>query len=137
MMMRFIDTHRDAYGVEPIGDVLPIAPSLYYERRARQHNPERRPPRVRRDERLSRQIQRAGHEEHQGHGGRTVWQRLRREGAPGARCTVGLLMRQLGLHGVIRARKFKRTTCPDTAAVRPPDLVTRRFVATRANQLWV
>ncbi len=46
-------------------------------------------------------------------------------------------MRQLGLHGVIRGRKFKTTTCPDTAAVRPPDLVTRQFVATRPNQLWV
>src|SRR5262245_53786913 len=60
VMMRFIDTHR----VEPICDVLPIAPSLYYERRARQHNAERWPPRVRRDERRSRQIQRAWHEEH-------------------------------------------------------------------------
>jgi putative transposase len=54
-----------------------------------------------------------------------------------ARCTVERLMRQLGLRGVIRGRKFKRTTCPSTVAVRPPDLVTRRFVATRPNQLWV
>ena len=46
-------------------------------------------------------------------------------------------MRQLGLHGVIRGSKVKRTTCPDTAAVRPADLVTRRFMATRPNQLWV
>src|SRR5262245_47892982 len=137
MMMRFIDTHRDAYGVEPICDVLPIAPSLYYERRARQHNPERRPPRVRRDERLSCQIQRAWHEEHEVYGARKVWKHLRREGEPVARCTVERLMRQLGLHGMVRARKFKQTTYPDTAAVRPPDLVTRRFVATRRNQLWV
>ena len=46
-------------------------------------------------------------------------------------------MRQLGLRAVIRGRTFKRTTRPDTAAVRPPDLVMRRFVATRPNQLWV
>jgi hypothetical protein len=26
MMVRFIDAHRDAYGVEPICDVRPIAP---------------------------------------------------------------------------------------------------------------
>ena len=50
MMVQFVDAHRDAYGVEPICDVLPIAPSLYYELRARQHDPERRPPRTRRDE---------------------------------------------------------------------------------------
>jgi putative transposase len=29
-MIAFIDDHRDAYGVEPICRVLPIAPSTYY-----------------------------------------------------------------------------------------------------------
>jgi hypothetical protein len=100
MMVRFIDAHQDTYGVEPICDVLPIAPSLYHERRARQRDPERRPPRVRRDERLGRQIQRAWHEEHEVYGARKVWKHLRREGEPVARCTVERLMRQLGLHGV-------------------------------------
>ena len=137
MMVRFIDTHRDAYGVEPICDVLPIAPSLYYELGARQRDPARRPPRARRDERLSCQIERAWHEEHEVYGARKIWKHLRREGEPVARCTVERLMHQLGLQGVTRRRKFKRTTCPDTRAVRPPDLVTRRFVATRPNQLWV
>jgi hypothetical protein len=60
MMLRFIDAHRDAYGVEPICDVLPIAPSLYYEWRARQRDPERRPRRARRDDVLSREIRRCG-----------------------------------------------------------------------------
>ena len=45
-MVRFIDAHRDEYGVEPICDVLPIAPSLYNELRARQGDSERRPPRA-------------------------------------------------------------------------------------------
>src|SRR5262245_42136553 len=129
MMEPFSDTSRDAYGVEPICDVLPIAPSLYYEQRARQHHPERRPPRVRRDERLSRQIQRAWHEEHEVYGARKVWQHLRREGEPVARCTVERLMRQLGLHGVMRGRKFKRTTRPGTAAVRPPVSRVTQFSA--------
>jgi hypothetical protein len=31
-MIAFIDEHRDAYGVEPICRVLPIAPSTYHER---------------------------------------------------------------------------------------------------------
>ena len=35
------------------------------------------------------------------------------------------------------AEKFKRTTCPDTTAAHPADLVSRRFVARRPNQLWV
>lgn len=45
-------------------------------------------------------------------------------------------MRELGLAGVVRGRRFK-TTIPDEAAVRPRDLVQRNFVATRPNQLWV
>ena len=34
-MKAFIDDHRQAYGVEPICKVLPIAPSTYYEHAAR------------------------------------------------------------------------------------------------------
>ena len=33
--MSFIDAHREAYGVEPICAELPIAPSTYYESKAR------------------------------------------------------------------------------------------------------
>jgi hypothetical protein len=29
MMVAFIDAHREAYGVEPICAVVPIAPSVY------------------------------------------------------------------------------------------------------------
>ena len=47
-MVTFIDDQRAVYGVEPICAVLPIAPSVYYERRARCRDPNRRPPRVRR-----------------------------------------------------------------------------------------
>lgn len=35
-MVRFIDTYRDAYGVEPICAVLPIAPATYHAHKARQ-----------------------------------------------------------------------------------------------------
>ena len=51
-MVAFIDDHRDAYGVEPICDVLPIAPSTYYGHRARRLDPAKRPERHKRDERL-------------------------------------------------------------------------------------
>ena len=40
-MIAFIDDHRDAYGVEPICKVLPIAPSTYHAHAARRANPER------------------------------------------------------------------------------------------------
>ena len=35
-MVAFIDAHRAEYGVEPICAELPIAPSTYYELKARQ-----------------------------------------------------------------------------------------------------
>ena len=53
-----------------------------------------------------------------------------------ARCTVARLMRALGLRGVRRGKRC-RTTVPDEAAVRPADLVCRRFAAARPDQLWV
>jgi len=48
-MTAFIDEHRNAYGVEPICSVLPIAPSTYYEQKARQADPSRLPERARCD----------------------------------------------------------------------------------------
>ena len=136
-MVGFINDHRDADGVEPICAVLPIAPSRYYELRARQRCPDRRPVRARRDEALGGHIRRVWRENREVYGVRKVWKQLRREGRPTARCTVARLMRQLGLQGVVRGRTFKTTTIPDAAALRPPDLVTRRFTASRPNQLWV
>jgi transposase InsO family protein len=37
----------------------------------------------------------------------------------------------------VRGHASRRTTVPDTTTLRPPDLVTRQFEATRPNQLWV
>jgi putative transposase len=46
-------------------------------------------------------------------------------------------MRQIGLHGVIRGGRYKKTTIVDEEAQRPADLVNRDFTADRPNQLWV
>ena len=136
-MVAFIDEHRETFGVEPICGVLPIAPSLYYELKARERDPHRRPGRARRDEELCEHVRRVWRENREVYGVRKVWKQLRREGQAVARCTVARLMRHLGLAGVVRGRKFTVTTIPDTAAARPPDLVTRQFNAVRPNQLWV
>jgi hypothetical protein len=40
-MVAFIDDHREAYGVEPICRVLPIAPSTYYAVKRIEREPER------------------------------------------------------------------------------------------------
>jgi len=48
-MIAFIDDHRDAYGVESICRVLPIAPSTYHERVAQRQDPTRLSARARQD----------------------------------------------------------------------------------------
>jgi transposase InsO family protein len=136
-MVTFIDEQRDEYGVEPICKVLPIAPSTYYEQKARQADPDRLPPRVRRDAMLSDEIQRVWDDNFQVYGARKVWRQLGREGQQVARCTVERLMRQMGLQGATRGRRRKVTTIVAETASRPVDLVDRDFTAQRPNQLWV
>lgn len=136
-MVAFIDEHRERFGVEPICAVLPIAPSVYYEHKRRQREPERRAARVVSDELLSGHIRRVWLENKEVYGPRKVWRQLKREGHEVARCTVERLMQVLGLQGAVRGRRFKVTTTPAAEALRPTDLVTRQFTATRPNELWV
>jgi transposase InsO family protein len=135
-MVSFIDAHREVYGVEPICEHLPIAPSVYYEHKRRQAEPERVAARTRRDAELVTEIARVHEANFRVYGARKVWLQLKREGTDVARCTVERLMRAQGLEGARRGRRC-RTTIPDTAAERRPDLVKRQFTATRPDQLWV
>jgi len=136
-MVDFIDQHRDAYGVEPICDVLPIAPSTYHEHRGRLRDPEKRPDRAKRDDDLRPEVRRVFDENFAVYGAEKVWRQLVREEVSVARCTVERLMRDMGLRGAVRGRAWKVTTVPDDAAARPKDLVHRKFTAPRSNQLWV
>jgi putative transposase len=135
-MVAFIDDYRSEYGVEPICRQLPIAPSVYYERKARETDPRRLPERAVRDAALREEVERVWKENFGVYGARKVWRQLLREGFDVARCTVERLMRAMGLRGVVRGRKVK-TTIPDDLAERPRDLVKRDFTAIRPNQLWV
>ena len=135
-MTSFMDTHRGAYGVEPICAVLPIAPSTYYERKAREGGDSRCAPRERRDDQLREQIRRVWEENFRVYGVRKVWRQLHREGIVVARCTVARLMRELGLRGVVRGRPVKTTT-PVAKPPCPADRVNREFQARRPNALWV
>jgi len=136
-MVRFIDSHREAYGVESICAVVPIAPSTYFLHKAQQRDASTRSARAQRDEALRAAIQRVWDENEQVYGPRKVWKQLRREGVTVARCTVARLMRALGLKGTGRGRAWVVTTRQDRAANRPVDRVDRLFTATRPNQLWV
>ncbi len=135
-MIAFIDGHKHECGVESICAELPIAPSTYYEHKARKRHPQRAPERERRDTWLCREIQRVWQESKQRYGARKVWRQLQREGVSVARCTVERLMRREGWQGVSRGCKL-RTTISDEATARPADLVDRNFTAPGPDRLWV
>jgi putative transposase len=135
-MIAFIDDHREAYGVEPICRVLPIAPSTYHECAARRRDPARLSARARRDGELKPEIVRVFAENFGVYGVRKVWRQMKREGFNVARCRVERLMRDLGLQGVIRGKPV-RTTISDKATPCPLDQVNRQFHAPAPNRLWV
>jgi len=110
---------------------VPIAPSTYYDQVNRE--PTRRELR---DEALKPEIMRVHAANYGVYGARKVWLALNREGIGVARCTIERLMTELGLSGAIRG-KARKTTIADPAAVRPADLVQRRFGPPAPNRLWV
>ena len=135
-MIAFIDDHREAYGVEPICKVLPIAPSTYHAHIAQRIDASKRSARAQRDAELKIEVQRVFAENFGVYGVRKVWRQLRREGFTVARCTVERLMASLGLQGAIRGKPV-RTTISDKAVACPLDHVNRQFHALRPNALWV
>jgi putative transposase len=137
MMVRFIDDHRQVFGVESICAVVPIAPSTYFRHKAQQADPSQRSARALRDEVLRAIIRRIWEENHHVYGPRKVWKQMGREGLHEARCRVRRLMREMGLVGAVRGRAWTTTTEPAPTADQPSDLVDRHFTATRPNQLWV
>ena len=110
---------------------LKIAPSTYYAALTRPKSERRK-----RDEELMPEITRVYKENYEVYGADKIWHELNRQGIQVGRGRVERLMRQLGLHGVLRG-KTVRTTVSDKDGVRAKDLVKRRFVAGAPNRLWV
>jgi putative transposase len=135
-MASFMEAHRDAHGVEPICDVLPIAPSTYYDHLAKRADPARRSDRARRDEDLRPEIRRVLEGNWSVYGVRKVWRQLRREGFDVARCRVARLMKGMDIQGIIRGKPHK-TTIPDKKQPCPLDQVNRQFRAPAPNMLRV
>lgn len=135
-MVEFIDREREVYGVEPICEVLPIAPSTYYRNKHLARHPQQRCARVQHDEWLAPEIARVYEDNNGVYGARKIWKQLKRESIQVARCTVERLMRGLGLEGVRRGKRCV-TTIPDELADKPLNLVNRQFTAQRPNQIWV
>jgi putative transposase len=135
-MVVFIDQHKAQCGVEPICRQIQIAPSSYYEHKARERDPDRLPNRLKRDRELERDIQRVWESNFKVYGANKIWRQLLREDIRVARCTVERLMKKIGIQGIRRGKKCW-TTIADDLLDRPTDKVNRQFVATRPNQLWV
>ncbi len=136
-MVRFIDENKEAYGVEPMCKVLPIAPSTYYAHKAQERDPRLRCRRWHTDAALSMEIARIWEESHETYGARKVWHQLEREEIAAARCTVERLMRRAGMQGVVRGRRWQTTDSAAAQGSKYPDEVKRNFQAPRPNQLWV
>ena len=144
LICQFIDEHKGTYGVVPICHALAvhgvqIAPRTYWAHRASApskralwyttiteilagvYEPDadgKRPPGSL-------------------YGSLKMWAHLQRQGIPVARRTVERIMRANGWRGVMRARRAPRTTEPDPAAARAPDLVGRQWRVAAPNLLVV
>jgi putative transposase len=128
---RYIDEHRGRFGVEPICRVLDVSASAYYQRAS---GP--RSVRTVADERLLEVIRELHAANYYAYGYRKMWLALKRAGEDVGRDRVKRLMRTHGIQGAKRRGKPWRTTTPDPAAQRPPDLVDRDFSAERPDALW-
>ena len=143
MVCEFIAENRPRFGVAPICRVLtehgvPIAPRTFYAWVGRAPS-----KRALWDATIT--VVLAGYYEPGEHGRRKpeslygsvkMWAHLQREGIPVAKSTVERLMRRHCWQGV-RRQKTVRTTIPDPAAARPPDLVDRQFGVGAPNRLLV
>ena len=135
-MIAFIDDHRQAYGVEPICRVLPIAPSTYHAHLARRADPSRLPDRVRR---------RRGSEGRDPARVRGELPRLWR-----AQCLAAVAAggrHRSAMHGGPGDAEYGpsgsdpgqtfATTISDKAALCPLDHVNRQFHASAPDRLWL
>ncbi len=111
--------------------MLQVASSTYYTAKARQPS-----ARTRRDAVIAPQLQALWEKNYRVYGARKLWRAAQRAGLDVGRDQVARLMRASGIEGARRTKRV-RTTRPDSAAVRHPDLVGRDFTATAPNQLWV
>lgn len=136
-MIAFIDMHREKFGVEAICRILGATECGFITSRGYRAS-KSRPTSARsmRDEMLVEEVQRIHQENYSVYGVRKMWHAMRHAGWDVGCDQVARLMKIAGLQGVRRGRK-PVTTRPEAGFDQRPDLVGRRFVADRPQQLWV
>lgn len=136
-MIRFIDEHRDRFGVEAICRVLSATECGFITSRGYRAAKTRAPSaRALRDEILVAELRRVHAENYSVYGVRKMHHAMRRAGWDLGRDQVARLMRAAGLQGIRRGRK-PVTTRPAEAPDARADLVERQFTAQRPHQPWV
>ena len=128
---RFIQQHRGQYALRRMCRVLDVSRSGYYAWLTRPLS-----GRAREDGILVGAIRAVHKRSHGTYGSPRVHQALVKLKYRCGRHRVARLMRQVGLHGVPRARK-RRTTKPVAGRPVAPDRLQRDFTADRPNQKWV
>lgn len=133
MSFRLIEAEKAQHAISRLCRVLGVTRAGYYAWR-------RRGPSLRflGDAELARLIERIFDGSLKTYGAPRIHAELAAEhGIRVGRKRVARLMRRLGIEGVSRRGKRRRTTVADAAAAPAPDLVERRFEAAAPNVLWL
>ncbi len=129
--MRFVQEHREEFGVAQLCRVLGMAVLIL------------RPPGAAgvaaccRGCGTGREIEKIWADSGRSYGSPRVHARLARDGIRVGRKRVERIMADNGWQGAYLRRGWKITTQPGEPAAPVPDLVGRDFTAQRPNQLWV
>ena len=108
-----------------------MAPSSYYAAKTRAPS-----ARAVRDKELIPLLVELWESNYRVYGVRKLWKAARRAGIMIGPDQTARLMRAAGIEGASRSKRVK-TTRPDPASARHPDLVKREFTATVPNRMWV
>lgn len=136
-MIRFIDNHRDQFGVELICRVIRGAVRGFLTSRGyRSAKARLKSARQVRDELLVPEVEQLHRDNYGVYGVRKMHALLRRQGWDVGRDQTARLMRLAGVRGVSKARSTF-TTKPDPDQAKPNDLVQRDFTAPAPRRLWV
>lgn len=130
---QFVDDHCQRYGVKRLCRVLGIARSSFYHWKA---TAPARAARQADDAALAEQIRAVHADFDSTYGAPRITAELRDRGHRVNRKRVARVMRGIGLRG-LRLRRRQRTTIPDPAAAKAPDLIGRDFTAPAPNLRYV
>ncbi|WP_375371987.1 IS3 family transposase [Salinispora sp. H7-4] len=130
---QFVADYQQRYGVKRLCQIVGVPRSSYYHWRSATAG---RAARQAADAALADRI-RAVHAEHDGtYGAPRITAELRDAGLAVNRKRVARVMRRFGVRG-LRLRRRLRTTVPDPAAAKAPDLIGRDFTTPEPNQRYV